>query len=372
MKVAIVHEWLTTYGGSETFVELWLRMYPQADIFTLVYDKKNMKGHFEGVKIYTSKLQKLPFATKIYTKLLKFMPRAFESFDLTGYDLVLCSSSSCAKGVIVPPHVPQIAYVHSPMRYAWDLFFDYKKRSSKITGFFMDRWMTQIRMWDWISAQRPDTLVANSKYIARRIKKFWNRDASVIYSPVNIRRFYPDFSKAKEDFYVAFSRFVSYKRMDLAISACKELGKKLYVIGGGPEEKNLHELAKNCSNIVFLGKAPDEILRDHLQRAKAMIFCAEEDFGLAPLEAMACSCPVIAFGRGGACETVVEGKTGTFFDRQETESLKNAILRFEENYEKGIYKAEEIAEYAKTFSEERFRKEFEAIVEETREKIQIK
>ena len=372
MKVAIVHDWLTNYGGAETFVELWLKMYPQADIYTLVYDAKKMKGHFEGSKIYTSKLQKIPCATKIYTKLLTFMPKAFESFDLSGYDLVLCSSSSCAKGVIVPPYIPQIAYVHTPMRYAWDLYFDYKKRSGKLTRFFMDKWMPKIRLWDYVSAQRIDTIVANSKYIARRIQKFWNREASVIYSPVNIKRFYAaEPAKPREDFYVAFSRLVPYKRIDLAIQACMELNKKLVVIGGGSEEKKLRAMAAGNDNIVFLGRASDEVLRDNLQRCKAMLFCAEEDFGLAPLEAQACGAPVIAFGRGGACETVVDKKTGVFFPQQTVDSLKEAIVRFEELYTAGKFKEAAITAHAKTFSEERFISEFSRIVEETQKKIAL-
>ena len=372
MKVAIVHDWLTNYGGAETFVELWLKMYPQADIYTLVYDAKKMKGHFEGSKIYTSKLQKIPCATKIYTKLLTFMPKAFESFDLSGYDLVLCSSSSCAKGVIVPPYIPQIAYVHTPMRYAWDLYFDYKKRSGKLTRFFMDKWMPKIRLWDYVSAQRIDTIVANSKYIARRIQKFWNREASVIYSPVNIKRFYPaEPPKPREDFYVAFSRLVPYKRIDLAIQACIELNKKLVVIGGGSEEKKLRAMAAGNDNIVFLGRASDEVLRDNLQRCKGMLFCAEEDFGLAPLEAQACGAPVIAFGRGGACETVVDKKTGVFFPQQTVDSLKEAIVRFEELYTAGKFKEAAITAHAKTFSEERFISEFSRIVEETQKKIAL-
>ena len=372
MKVAIVHDWLTNYGGAETFVELWLKMYPQADIYTLVYDAKKMKGHFEGSKIYTSKLQKIPCATKIYTKLLTFMPKAFESFDLSGYDLVLCSSSSCAKGVIVPPYIPQIAYVHTPMRYAWDLYFDYKKRSGKLTRFFMDKWMPKIRLWDYVSAQRIDTIVANSKYIARRIQKFWNREASVIYSPVNIKRFYPaEPPKPREDFYIAFSRLVPYKRIDLAIQACIELNKKLIVIGGGSEEKKLRAMAAGNDNIVFLGRASDEVLRDNLQRCKGMLFCAEEDFGLAPLEAQACGAPVIAFGRGGACETVVDKKTGVFFPQQTVDSLKEAIVRFEELYTAGKFKEAAITTHAKTFSEERFISEFSKIVEETQKKIAL-
>ena len=369
MKVAIVHDWLVSYGGAETFVELWLRMYPGADIYTLVYDKKKLAGHFEGVKIVTSPLQRLPFATKLHTKMLRFMPKAFESFDLSGYDLVLCSSSCCAKGVIVPPHVPQIAYIHTPMRYAWDLFFEYRRRSGRLTRFFIDRWMPAIRQWDYISSQRPDTLVANSKYIARRIKKFWNRDAQVIYSPLNTKRFFPAETPRKEDFYVAFSRLVPYKRMDLAISAIKGSGRKLVVIGGGPEEKKLKALAAGDPNIRFAGRADDETLRSCLQSCRALIFCAEEDFGLAPLEAQACGSPVIAFGRGGATETVIDGKTGVFFNAQETGAVQDAIRRFEELDAAGAFNARDIAAHAQSFSEERFRAEFTAAVERTRREI---
>jgi len=372
MKVAIVHDWLTNYGGAETFVELWLRMYPNADIYTLVYDKKKLSGHFEGTKIYTSYLQKLPFATKIYTKLLKFMPKAFESFDLSGYDLVLCSSSSCAKGVIVPPYIPQIAYIHSPMRYAWDLYFDYKKRSGKLTQFFMSKWIPSIRLWDYVSAQRIDTIIANSKYIARRIKKFWNRDAQVIYSPLNVSRFQPDDSVTqREDYYVFFSRLVPYKRADLAIDACIKLNKKLVVIGGGSEEETLREIAKGHSNITFTGRAPDAEVQMHLQRCKALLFCAEEDFGLTPLEAQACGCPVIAFGRGGARETVLENKTGLFFEKQTSESLQEAIKLFEQKDVNNFFDKNTIIAHARSFTEERFREEFSKVVEDTIKKIKI-
>ena len=188
MKVAIVHDWLVTYGGAERVVEEFLKIYPDADIFTLVYDKKKMEKIFPPEKVHTSFVQKIPCATKLYTKLLSLMPKAFESFDLTGYDLVIASSSSCAKGVITSPATPYIAYIHSPMRYAWDLYFDYFKRSGLITRFFMKRQMPKIREWDFISSQRIDTLVANSAYIARRIKKFWNRDAKVIFPPVDTER----------------------------------------------------------------------------------------------------------------------------------------------------------------------------------------
>ena len=362
MKVAIVHDWLVAYGGAESFVELLLKIYPDAEIFTLVYDKRKIGNHFQNNTIFTSQLQKLPFATKLYTKLLKFMPKAFESFDLSSYDLVICSSSSCAKGVITPPDVPHIAYVHTPMRYAWDLFFDYRKRSGRLTRFFMDKWMTQIREWDYISSQRIDKIIANSKYIARRIKKFWNLDAEVIYSPVNLKRFTP-IKNPSLDYYVAFSRLVPYKRIDIAVDACKALGKNLVVIGSGSEEKSLKNRAANAKNITFTGRISDEKLCSYLQNCKALIFCAEEDFGLVPLEAQACGRPVIAYGKGGACETVEDGKTGVFFSEQTASSAQEAIERFEALDKKGVFKTEKIVQHAASFSEERFIREFKAAVE---------
>jgi len=368
MKVAIVHDWLTSYGGAETFVELLLRIYPDADIYTLVYDKKRIGDHFRNNTVYTSPLQRLPFSTRLYTKLLSFMPKAMESFDFAGYDLVICSSSCCAKGVITPPSVPQIAYIHTPMRYAWDLFFEYQKRSNPLVGHFMNKWMGAVRQWDYISSQRIDTLVANSSYIARRIKKYWNRDASVIYSPVNVRRFFPsDFHH--EDFYVAFSRLVPYKRMDLAIEACRKLGRKLVVIGSGPEDKKLRKLAAGDSSVTFTGRVSDEVLRRYLQTCRALIFCAEEDFGLVPLETQACGRPVIAFGKGGAGETVVSGKTGVFFAEQTVDSVVQAVREFESLDEKGTFDGRTIVEHAKTFSEERFTEQFTDAVNKTIERV---
>ena len=185
MKVAIVHDWLVNFGGAERVVQEILSLYPNADIYTLVYDKKKMATYFPPEKIHTSFIQKIPFSKKIYTKLLSLMPKAFENFDFSSYDLVIASSSSCAKGVITPIDCPLVAYIHSPMRYAWDLFYSYKKSSGKLTRFFMDKWIPQIRLWDFVSSQRIDTLIANSSYISRRIKKCWNREAAVIYPPVD-------------------------------------------------------------------------------------------------------------------------------------------------------------------------------------------
>lgn len=360
LKVALVHDWLVNYGGAEDVVSAILEIYPDADIYTLVHDKKKMKGRFEKNKIFTSRLQKIPFATRLYTKFLKFMPAAFEAFDFSAYDLVICSSSSCAKGVITPPSTAQVAYIHTPMRYAWDLFFDYQKRSGALTRFFMDRWMPQIRLWDYVSAQRIDALFANSKYIARRIKKFWNRDALVIYPPVNVGYFNPTNNVAREDFYVFFSRLVPYKRADIAIDACAALGKKLVVIGGGSEAKNLQELAKGKSGISFTGRISDEKVREYLQKCKALIFCAEEDFGIIPVQAQACGTPVIAFGKGGATESVLDKKTGVFFPEQTAASCAEAIKEFEKLEAAGNFDAKKIVAHAKTFSRERFIKEFKA------------
>ena len=359
MKVAIVHDWLVNYGGAESVVESILKIYPDADIFTLVYDKRKIGNHFKNNKILTSPMQHLPFASRLYTKLLKFMPKAFESFDFSNYDLVICSSSSCAKGVITPPDVPHIAYVHTPMRYAWDLFFDYRKRSGRLTRFFMDRWMSGIRAWDYISSQRIDTLIANSKYIARRIEKFWKRDSEVIYPPVHLEKFTP-IKNPSLDYYVAFSRLVPYKRIDIALDACKALGKNLVVIGSGSEEKSLKKRASGAKNITFTGRISDEKLCAYLQNCKALIFCAEEDFGIVPLEAQACGRPVIAYGKGGACETVKDGVTGVFFSEQTASSAQEALERFEALDKKGTFKSEKIAQHAVSFSEERFIREFKA------------
>ncbi len=361
MKVAIVHDWLVNYGGAERVVEEMLKLYPDADIYTLVYDEKKMGKIFPKEKVHTSFVQKLPMSTKLYTKLLTLMPKAFESFDFSGYDLVLCSSSSCAKGVITAPDVPHICYIHTPMRYAWDQFFEYRKRSGRLTKFFMNRWMPSIRLWDFVSSQRIDSLISNSKYISRRIQKYWRLPSSVIYPPVDTERLSPN-NKPTEDFYVVFSRFVPYKRIDLAIKACGKLGKKLVVIGGGSQEAELKALAKEAfsshpDDVKFTGRISDSEVQDYLQRCKAMIFSAEEDFGIIPVEVQACGRPVIAFGKGGALETVKDGVTGVFFDRQETESVCSAIKNFEELSAKGTFDSAKIVEHAKFFSAERFRKE---------------
>ena len=365
MKVAIVHDWLVNYGGAERVVEQMLALYPDADIYTLVYDKKKMESHFSPEKVHTSFIQRIPMATKLYTKLLSLMPKAFESFDLSDYDLVIASSSSCAKGVITSPDTPYLAFIHTPMRYAWDLYFDYYKRSKFLTRFFMKRQIPKIRLWDYVSSQRIDRIISNSDYIARRIKKFWNRDATVIYPPVDTDRLSPN-NLPPEDFYVVFSRFVPYKRIDLAISAVGQLKGKLVVIGSGSQEKMLKEMASGYkeAEIMFTGRISDDEVKAYLQRCRALIFCAEEDFGIIPVETQACGRPVIAYGKGGALETVVQGKTGVFFKEQTVSSLVDAITEFERLEKEGTFNSKQICRHASKFSAQRFREQLSKAISE--------
>lgn len=366
MKVAITHDWLVNYGGGERVLQQLLVMYPDADIYTLVYDKKKMAAFFPPEKVHASRLQRLPMATRLYTKMLSLMPGAWEEFDLTGYDLVLSSSSSCAKGVITRPDTPHVAYIHSPMRYAWDLYFDYYARSGFLTRLFMKRWIPALRQWDYVSSQRPDCLVANSAYIARRIKKFWGRDAVVVNPPVNTVSLTPD-GLPHEGFYLAFSRMVAYKRLDIAIEACGRTGRKLVVIGSGGQEKELRKLAASFpgADISFTGRISDGDVRSYLQRCRALLFCAQEDFGIIPVEVQACGRPVIAYGSGGALETVVDGRTGVFFGKQDTDSLVDALGRFEKLEAEGAFDAASIASHAAGFSEERFRSQMAGVIEES-------
>ncbi|MBQ3688179.1 MAG: glycosyltransferase [Treponema sp.] len=366
MKVAVTHDWLVNYGGGERVLQQLLVLYPDADIYTLVYDAKKMASFFPPEKVHVSCLQRIPMATRLYPKMLSLMPGAWEAFDLTGYDLVLSSSSSCAKGVITRPDTPHIAYIHSPMRYAWDLYYEYYRRSGMLTRFFMQRWIPGLRQWDYISSQRVDCLVSNSSYIARRIQKFWGREATVVNPPVNTVSFTPN-GQPHEGFYLAFSRLVPYKRLDLAVQACGRTGRKLVVIGSGGQEKELRQLAASFkgADICFTGRIADAEVKSYLQRCRALIFCAQEDFGIIPVEAQACGRPVIAYGSGGALETVIDGTTGVFFAEQTAESLLEALDRFERLDGEGAFKAGTITAHAAAFSEDRFRSQMAAVIEKT-------
>ncbi|MEK0312390.1 glycosyltransferase family 4 protein [Cohnella sp. 56] len=361
MKVAIVHEWLTTYAGSEKVVEQMLEVYPEADIFTMVdFLPEKDRGFLKGRKVRTSFLQNMPFAKKKYRQYLPLMPLAIEQFDLSSYDLILSSSHAVAKGVITGPNQLHISYVHSPIRYAWDMQHQYLKESGLqrgLKGAFAKYMLSRIRMWDYRTANGVDFFIANSDFIASRIWKVYRRESSVIYPPVNVNAF--AYREDKEDFYLTASRMVPYKKMDMIAEAFAGMpDKRLVVIGDGPEMDKVKAHAAKAPNITVLGYQPDAVLIDHMQRAKAFVFAAEEDFGITPVEAQACGTPVIAYGRGGSLETVrglgVQQPTGVFFQEQTASSLAEAVRRFET--EGGAIQAANCRKNAVRFSPEAFRK----------------
>ncbi|MCC9166596.1 glycosyltransferase family 4 protein [Pontibacter harenae] len=330
MKVAIVHEWFVDYSGSERVVEQLIQMFPDADLFSVIeFMPEHLRKHILNKKVTTTFIQKLPFAKKHYRNYLALMPIAIEQLDVSRYDLILSSSHAVAKGILTSANQVHICYCHSPIRYAWDLYHQYLKESGLqrgFKGFIAKAILHYIRMWDYTTANRVDYFIANSAYISRRIKKVYNRDATVIFPPVEVENY--TLEPHKEDFYLTASRLVPYKKIDLIVEVFRnQPDKKLIVIGEGPDYNKIK--AKATSNITLLGYQPYEVLKSHLQRAKAFVFAAEEDFGIVPVEAQACGTPVIAYGKGGACETVIDGKTGFLYKEQTFESLTAAILKFD-------------------------------------------
>lgn len=356
LKVAIVHDWLVAYAGADRVVDQMRRLFPQAVIYTLVYDKDNMPAWFRDYDIRTTWVQKIPFAAKLYKGMLPLMPRAFEALDLMEYDLVISSSSSCSKGVITRPDALHICYCHTPIRYLWDFYHTYRKNTNWLAKLVMPGQMHKLRVWDKAAADRVDYFVANSHYVANRIKKYYRRDSDVIYPGchINTAPLVP-----KEDFYLCVGRLTWYKRVDLAVAACTRLGKRLVVIGVGGEEKALRAIAG--PTVEFKGRLSDEEIQGYYLRAKAFLFPGEEDFGITPVEAQSAGTPVLAFGRGGACETVADGRTGLLFAEQTPESLVACIEKFER--EGVACTAEEIREHSRQFSEERFAERFAAYCE---------
>lgn len=334
MKVAIVHDWLTLKGGAELCLEEFLKLYPQADLFCVVdFLPESERGFLAGHRITTSFIQKLPGAAKRYRSYLPLMPMAIEQLDVTGYDLVLSSSAAIAKGVITGPDQIHIAYTHSPIRYGWDLQHQYLSESGMARGIksvIARAMLHYIRLWDTRTSNSVDQFIANSHFIARRIRKVYGRASTVIYPPVDIDRFIR--SDTREEFYVTISRMVPYKRIPMIVEAFAAMpDKRLIVIGDGPEMPAVRAAAG--PNVTILGKQPDDVVVSHLQRAKAFVFAAEEDFGIAPVEAQACGTPVVAYAKGGALETIRgrdgEGQTGVFFDKQTAPAIVEAIAHLE-------------------------------------------
>lgn len=357
LKVAIVHDWLVSYAGADRVVDCMHHVFPDAPIYTLVYDKEKMPSWFRSYDIRTTWVQKLPFATKLYKKMLPLMPGAFEALDLSEYDLVLSSASSCSKGVITRPDAVHICYCHTPIRYVWDFYYTYRANANPLVRAVMPSQMHKLRQWDKCAADRVDYFIANSRYIAQRIKKYYRRDSDVIYPCVHINQ--SPFVE-KEDFYLVVGRFTWYKRMDLAVAACTKLGRRLVVIGTGDEEARLRAMAG--PTVEFKGGGlSDEEVRSYYLRAKAFLFPGEEDFGITPVEAQSAGTPVLAFGRGGACETVEDGRTGLLFHAQTVDSLAACIEKFEA--EGVACTKEEIRAHSLRFSEERFEEELRAYCE---------
>jgi glycosyltransferase involved in cell wall biosynthesis len=362
MNVAIVHDWLSTYAGSERVVEQLLRVMPAATVHSLVDFLSESDRRFLGGRTpITSFIQHLPLARGKFRHYLPLMPLAVEQFDMSGYDVVVSSNHAVAKGVIIGPDQLHISYIHSPIRYGWDLQHQYLNEAGLrrgIKGAITRGILHYVRLWDQAAANRVDAFVANSRYIARRIRCTYRREAQVIYPPVDVDAFRAN--AQKERFYLAASRMVPYKRMPLIAEAFRLMpDRKLVMVGDGTELAKVKAVAG--PNVEVLGYQPFNSLRDLMGRASAFVFAAEEDFGITPVEAMACGTPVIALGRGGVTETVVEGQTGTFFHEQTPQSIVEAVDRFErcqDRFDPAI-----IREHAEFYRPERFCREFSALLQ---------
>lgn len=357
MRVALVHDHLTQEGGAERVLEVLHEMYPQAPIYTLFYDKQKMGEMFPEKNIHTSFLQNWPGAVKHYQWFLPLMPTATEGHDLMEYDLVISSSSAMAKGVITRTNTTHICYCHTPTRYLWSDTHRYieELKYNRLVKKFIPPLLTRLRMWDQLAAQRPDYFVANSKDVAGRIKKYYRRDSTVIYPPVQTEQF--SVAPKTDGYYLTGGRLVAYKRFDIVVQAFSRLGIPLKVFGTGPEYDNLKSMAKD--NIEFVGKVDQKTLAELYQKANAFINPQIEDFGLTAVESMASGRPVIAFNAGGACESIVKNVSGTFFDEQSWEALADTVVRFKpENFN-----PEEIKKHAQSFSVEQFKQNMTTLIE---------
>lgn len=359
MRVALVHDYLVQYGGAERVLEVFSGIFPNAPIYTLVYDKKLFKNKFGKKKIYTSFLQSFPLSKSHHRSFPVLMPMAIESFDFSSYDIVLSDSNSYAKGIISNSGTLHICYCHTPMRYAWDDYYSYTENFSvtKLIRKAIPIAMNYIRLWDKISAVRVDKFIANSNFVAKRISKYYRKSAIVIYPPVSFSFFNQNKIIKKEDYFLIVGRLIPYKRFDLVIGAFNTLGLRLKIIGDGPEAKRLKRMAK--PNIEFFGWRTDEEIRDYYAKARAFIFPQEEDFGIVALESLASGTPVIAFRGGGALEIIKEGVNGIFFDTQSVDAIVGAVRGFKDN----DFDEKKIKQSIKNFDEEIFKKKIKEFVE---------
>jgi len=357
VKTAIIHYWLVGMRGGEKVLEALCELYPQADIFTHVVAPDAISPRLRGHRIHTSFIARLPRAVSWYRSYLPLMPLALEQFDLREYDLIISSESGPAKGVVPRPDALHICYCHSPMRYVWNMYHEYLPSAGLLARASMPLLTHYLRTWDESSAARVDHFVANSHNVAARIRKYYRREAAVIHPPVDVEAFAPDLSARTGSYFLMVGELVHYKRPDLAIRAFNATGKKLVVIGGGPMLGQLRREAK--PNVLMLGPQPFEVLRYHYAHCRALIFPGEEDFGIVPIEAMASGRPVVAYRRGGALETVVDGVTGILFDRQDVEDLVAAVERAD-----GMdFDPQALMRHACAFNRSRFKQEISAFID---------
>lgn len=361
MKTAIVHYWWLSNRGGESVCCAIAQLYPDADIFVHVCDeetiRKALPSNFRG-KIKTTFISKLPGANKHYQKYLPLMPLALEQLDLTEYDLIISSESGPAKGVITRPDAVHICYCHSPMRYVWDMYHEYRAGAGRLIRLLFPIIAHWLRIWDRLSADRVDHFIANSSFVASRIRKFYRREAEVIYPPVNSSEFSP--SEQRGDFYLCLGQLVAYKRADLAVEAFNKLGLPLVVVGEGELLDRLKDLA--APNITLMGRQPFPVIKDLLQRCRGLIFPGLEDFGIVPVEAMAAGAPVIAFGKGGVLDTVVDGKTGIHFYEQNVEALIAAVRKLESGQIE--FSPTEMHQHALTFEKKVFQEHIKKFVDQ--------
>lgn len=361
VKIALVHEWLTNVAGAERVLLQLHEIFPDAPIYTAVYDPSKAKP-FASLDIRTSILQNIPFMKSKRELLVPFAPFAFEQMDLTEYDVVISNTTIAAKGVLTKPHTVHISYCHTPPRYLWEPHLDPRASKGRLK-WLRNRVSHNLRIWDRVAADRVDHYIANSQYVANRIAKYYQREADVIYPPVDIEKFKPTKPENIKDYYLFASRLVNYKKCDVVIDAFNKTGMPLKIIGRGPERDNLQKRAK--SNIEFLGYLSDEELKKYYAEAKAFVFAAEEDFGIVPVEAMAAGRPVLAYGQGGASESILPGVTGEFFKVQTPESLVDALGTFRPE----SYDPDKIRMHAEKYSNERFKHQFSDAVEKLAKSI---
>ncbi|MDD4996155.1 MAG: glycosyltransferase [Patescibacteria group bacterium] len=357
MKVALIHDFLTQYGGAEKVLECFHKIWPTAPIFTLFYDQEAMRDKFIDCDIRVSPIQNLPFGVKKYRWYLPLMPSAVERFNLKNFDLVISDCSAYAKGVITQPGTCHFSYIHTPTRYLWSdahNYLDSLKGGEKIASKIIAPLLNRLRIWDYLAAQRPNALIANSKFVAQRIKHYYHRESTVIYPPVETDKF--KISEKIDKYFLVVSRLRPYKRVDLAVQAFNHLKIPLKIIGGG-ESRILKKMAG--PHIEFLGILSNQKRADYMSRCQALIFPQEEDFGITAVEAMASGRPVIAYQAGGALEIIKENKTGQFFKEQTWESLAEAVVKFKiENFN-----SNKIREHALQFNQERFKEEIKSFVQ---------